>query len=215
MKKIFCAILALAAMASCSNEDTIEYNKQAIAFGEAFVENSTRATDLTYTDTNKVTEFKVYGTVQGTHSGSTPVFIFNGDDVKNTDGTNTVGYDGGWFCNNIQYWVPNANYLFTAVVDGEFYTANNKIAYTVSSQKDLLLAAATASVNNNGVVTGVDGNVILFGVNIFNYPWNFVKKEIIKDKTIDIYSVKIDDSDYIFGALEVSNCVWEFYVFKY
>ena len=64
-------------------------------------------------------------------------------------------------------------------------------------------------------ITGVDGNVILFGVNIFNYPWNFVKKEVIKDKTIDIYSVKIDDSDYIFGALEVSNCVWEFYVLKY
>ena len=64
-------------------------------------------------------------------------------------------------------------------------------------------------------ITGIDGNTILFGVNIFDYQWNFIKKEIVKNKTIDIYSVKIDDSEYIFGALEASNCVWDFYLLKY
>ena len=33
MKKILCAVLALAAMTSCSKEYTVDYNKQAIAFG--------------------------------------------------------------------------------------------------------------------------------------------------------------------------------------
>ena len=64
-------------------------------------------------------------------------------------------------------------------------------------------------------MTGIDGNAILFGVNIFDYQWSFIKKEIVKNKTIDIYSVKIDDSEYFFGALEASNCVWDFYLFKY
>lgn len=64
-------------------------------------------------------------------------------------------------------------------------------------------------------MTGIDGKTILFGVNIFDYQWSYIKKEIVKNKTIDIYSVKIDDSEYFFGALEASNCVWDFYLFKY
>ena len=63
--------------------------------------------------------------------------------------------------------------------------------------------------------TGIDGKTTLFGVNIFDYQWNLVKKEMVKDKAIDIYSVIIDNSEYFFGALETSNCVWNFYLFKY
>ena len=33
-------------------------------------------------------------------------------------------------------------------------------------------------------MTGIDGNTILFGVNIFDYRWNFIKEEIVKNKTI-------------------------------
>ena len=50
-------------------------------------------------------------------------------------------------------------------------------------------------------MTGIDGNTILFGVNIFDYQWSFIKKEIVENKTIDIYFVKIDDLEYFFGAL--------------
>lgn len=211
MKKIFCAVLALAAMASCSKEYIVAEDKQAIGFGEVFVENSTRATDLTYTDTNKVTAFKVYGTVQGIHSGSTPVFIFNGDDVKNrnTDGTNTVGYDDVWFCNNIQYWVPNANYLFTAVVDGELDIVNNKIAYDVSSQKDLLLAATNASVDNDGNVTGLDNNdLVAFTFNhllskaYFTFKTN--KAFQTEEYTYEISKIQFDNA-YTEGTYSVSG----------
>ena len=137
MKKIFFAVLALAAMASCSKEYIVAENKQAIAFGEAFVENSTRATDNTYLAGKDVEKFKVWGTVKGTHTGSEAVYIFPGTVVSRPDGL--TGYDDeeAWVCNNVQYWVPNANYNFIAVVDGELDTTNNTIAYTVSSQKDL------------------------------------------------------------------------------
>lgn len=152
MKKILCAVLALAAMTSCSKEYTITESQQAIAFGEVFVDNGTRAD---YSDgDNEVDEFLVWGTLTG--SGNT-VQIFDGDKVKNTNGTTTVGYGDVWYCNNIQYWVPNASYAFTAIVDGEFAKDDEdnyvytEIPFTVTDgDGDLLYATATATTNGNG-----------------------------------------------------------------
>lgn len=168
MKKIFCAVLALAAMTSCSNDYTIDYNKQAIAFGEAFVDNGTRAD---YSDgNNEVEEFLVYGTVKGKYaSGAPEVYIFDGTPV--TRPTGLTGYDSteAWVCNNVQYWVPNADYAFTAVVDGALSADHSKIEFTVADgvdNKDLLYATATASVNNNGTVTGLNAdNLVAFSFN--------------------------------------------------
>lgn len=154
MKKIFCAVLALAAMASCSKEYIVAEDKQAIGFGEAFVDNGTRAD---YSTDKTVSTFNVYGTVQGKFDGSTPVYIFDGDDVYNKKDGVTVGYGDVWFCDNIQYWVPNANYNFTAVVDGELTADHSKINFTVADGEDnldLLYATATASVAEDGTVTG-------------------------------------------------------------
>lgn len=157
MKKILCAVLALAAMTSCSKEYTITENKQAIAFGEAFVDNGTRAD---YSQLNKPVEaFKVYGTLTGSYD--TTVQVFNGADVtKPADYyNNTTGaYNSSkvWICNETQYWVPNATYNFAAIVDGvaEITTAlPEKIKFTVedgANNKDLLYATATATVNNDG-----------------------------------------------------------------
>lgn len=108
MKKILFAVLALAAMASCSKEYTVDYNKQAIAFGEAFVDNATR---VDYSTAGSLKEFYVYGTVSGTMNGGGTVNIFDGDTVTGTVG-NTV-----WSCTETQYWIPGANYNFAAVVD--------------------------------------------------------------------------------------------------
>ena len=113
MKKIFVAIVAIAATA-CSNDDIISINKQKINFGEAFVNNSTRGD---YSNGQELTKFNVYGTVTGT-AGT--VNIFNGVEVTKTKGadsdigdTNTWWYDD----NAAQYWIPGASYNFAAVVD--------------------------------------------------------------------------------------------------
>ena len=109
MKKIFCAVLALAAMASCSKEYTVDYNKQAIAFGDVFVDNATRAD---YSDGQDLTQFNVYGIVKGT-AGT--VNIFAGIPVTGSVGPNVWSYEQQY----AQYWIPGADYDFAAVVDAD------------------------------------------------------------------------------------------------
>lgn len=66
-------------------------------------------------------------------------------------------------------------------------------------------------------VTGVDGNVQLFGVNIFDYDWVDTKNKIeVKDMSyaVHVYQVLINGKTYEFPAVERSNCVWNFYLYK-
>ena len=152
MKKILFAVLALAAMASCSKEYTVDYNKQAIAFGEAFVDNGTRAD---YSSGNEIATFKVYGTLTGSdNTGGNTVQIFNGADVARPDDLPT-GYNESkaWNCTTTQYWVPSASYKFAAIVDGAATTTTGlpeTIPFTVTDgDGDLLYAEATATTNEN------------------------------------------------------------------
>ena len=208
MKKIFCAVLALAAMASCSKEYIVAENKQAIGFGEAFVENSTRATDNTYLDGQDVDEFKVWGTVKGTHTGAQEVLIFDGTTVARPGGL--TGYDAteAWICNNVQYWVPNANYAFTAVVDGELNADLTTIDYTVANQYDLLLATATASVDDDGTVTGTNANgLVAFTFNhLLSKAYFTFKTDLFKteDYTYEISDIQFDNA-YTQGTYTVGG----------
>ena len=62
MKKVFIAILAVAAFAACNKAEVVESAPAAaIAFENAFVDNTTKAaTDITKDNLN---DFGVYGTV--------------------------------------------------------------------------------------------------------------------------------------------------------
>lgn len=70
-------------------------------------------------------------------------------------------------------------------------------------------------------ITGVDGNTLLFGVNIFDYEWKDTK-EFVKvsdplygqEYSFNIYTVVISGQEYKFAAGEFSNCVWGFYTLK-
>ena len=147
MKRIFVAIMALGALVSCSKDELVSVNRQAIQFGNAFVENSTRATDPTYSGTASLTSFDVYGTVTGT-AGT--VNIFNGDKV-----TGTISSSSVWSCANNQYWIDGASYEFAAVVDANgvtqgTYNMPTALTYNTSGQKDLLYATATAEGKASG-----------------------------------------------------------------
>ena len=68
------------------------------------------------------------------------------------------------------------------------------------------------------VITGVDGNVSLFGVNIFDYKWEptGMKVEVLdplykQRHEMYVYKVVIEEEKYEFAAGEFSNCVWGFY----
>lgn len=69
---------------------------------------------------------------------------------------------------------------------------------------------------------GTDGNVTLFGVNIFDYEWKNTGQRIeVTDSAygqkhlFSIFKVLIEDKEYEFACGEFSNCVYGFYVQKY
>lgn len=153
MKKIFISMLAVAALVSCSKEESIRVDQgEAIAFGNAFVDNSTRAdaaTDPSYSTTGNgvpLTSFNVYGAVNG-------VNIFNGNAV--TKGL--AAYGAAWtLTGNKQYWIAGADYKFVGVVDGSITDVTAitpdaagipaSISYTSDGATDLLCDVVT--VNN-------------------------------------------------------------------
>ena len=154
MKKIILAAMAIVSLAACSKETAIEVNREEIAFGDAFVDNSTKAdaaTDPSYSTSGKgvaLTQFNVYGAVNG-------VNIFNGNTV--TKGT--AAYGAAWTLEGAkQYWIAGANYKFVGVVDGNKDGVTSitpdeaglpaSISYTVDGKTDLLCDVVT--VNNAG-----------------------------------------------------------------
>ena len=106
MKKLFIAILGVAAFAACSQDVTLETPKgAAIAFDNAFVNNSTRATDITKATLN---DFGVYGSVEKeVDSEIQQGLIF----------TNQRVYKSGdaFIYSPAQYWIANAQYDFVAI----------------------------------------------------------------------------------------------------
>lgn len=145
MKKTFIALMTIAALAACNKAEVIETAKgDAITFGEAFVDNATKAD---YSTDMSLAKFQVWGTVTG--NGNT-VNLYNGAEV-----TGTVG-DAVWDCTQTEYWVPSCSYSFIAIADATSVTAPDaqknmptEIGYTVAAKKDLLIATATATTDEN------------------------------------------------------------------
>ena len=111
MKKLLLSVFAIAAMASCMQDEVISQDQQAIDFGTPFVDKATKAIDYSYSATNLLKEIYVYGTVKGT--ATNPVSIFEHEKVwtEAQDGD----YTKAWQCNKTQYWIPGADYKFVAI----------------------------------------------------------------------------------------------------
>lgn len=93
-------MFAVAALAACTTEQTIVApQNEAIGF-DTFVDNSTRAEDIT---TNNIANFGVYGTVT---KGGNSALIFNNTEVTKS------GDD--FVYSPAQYWIADANYYFLA-----------------------------------------------------------------------------------------------------
>lgn len=145
MKKLFTILAVAATLVSCAKDETIAVNKgEAIQFGNAFVENSTRAdtaTDPSYSTTGKgvaLTQFNVYGAVNG-------VNIFNGNTVTKGE----AAYGAAWTLNGAkQYWINGADYEFVAVVDGNKKVKVNETDVVVTS----------TATNASGIPTSITYN---------------------------------------------------------
>lgn len=141
MKKTLFAALALAFVASCSNEEVVEMaQKEAIAFDNAFVDNSTRSVyDPSYSNTKLFANFAVYGFV---------------DQATLFDGTTVTGsaLNGNWTYEGKQYWIASARYNFSAVAPATGWTKVEaskdgvKIDFTNTNGKSDILFAKSAEI---------------------------------------------------------------------
>lgn len=203
MKKILISMLAVAALVSCSKEESIRVDQgEAIAFGNAFVDNATRAEDKTYGEVD-LTAFNVYGTVTGT-AGT--VNIFNGDAV-----TGSVG-NAVWSCANKQYWIEGATYDFAAVVDAtvakDAKDANNMpttlttVADATMNFKDMLYA------DNLDIVAKKTGN----GAVNFTFEHLLAKAFFtVTSNTADGYYYTVTDitvGNYESGVYTIADGTW-------
>ena len=147
MKKIFVAMMAMAALAACSNEETLSFDKEAIGFSNAFVNNSVRSIDSSLTK-DTLQGFLVYGTTKGNHDGAQVVNIFENTLVEKVS-ENVWNYAA----NLTQYWIAGNTYNFAAVVNAntkEDLNAENvatddngmpaTLTYTADGKTDLLYA---------------------------------------------------------------------------
>ena len=112
-------MVAVVAMTACAKEDIVrEAPRQAIGFGELFVDNATRAVDNSYSSSNLPASFKVYGTVTGNTTPANTLNIFNGVEVFQSSEGHEIGTENTWWYDQeyVQYWIAGATYNFAAVV---------------------------------------------------------------------------------------------------
>lgn len=205
MKKIFISIMAIAALAACNKEAAIETPQgDAIAFGDAFVDNATKAI---YNDASGLTGFTVWGNVDGTNE--TPLALYG--DAGATVSRNSKDLGVAWDCNVVRYWTPEAEYNFTAIANGTGTTIVNgiptKISYTQNDEDpaDLVYGTAAAVTDESCVPTGdVNGTTVEFTLRhlLARVKVQFTN-QIAPDYTYDITNVKIttwEEGVYTIGA---------------
>lgn len=157
MKKLFISMLAVAALASCSQEDVIVADKGDLIGFNSFVENSTRAAEDPSLNSTTLTEFQVWGSVNG---GNGLVAIFAGADVEGQVGyaDNEKTQPNIWYCDVKQYWIKDAKYNFAALVNAtddltlENFLPTEVKGFVADGETDLLYARSEENIT--GLASG-------------------------------------------------------------
>lgn len=213
MKKLFISMLAVAAVVACSKEETIiEQAPEAIAF-DTFVNNATRATDITTAD---LSVFDVYASI--VKADDTAGVILDGEDVTRSvsEGKYTWGYT------NTQYWIPGNSYTFAAIAPANHtswsyaVTGGNAHNGVISFNNDIDAAAANvdliyASANRDLTsTTSLDEEQSSPVAFTFNHELSRVRFTFVNtiaaasNITLKIDSVRVTNA-YRTGTLAVAN----------
>ena len=143
MKKLFVAVLAIAAAVACNTAEVVDLPQgPAIQFENAFVQNATR---VGTTSTDALEAFDVWAYIE--EKGG---IVLVDEDV-------TKG-NGQWGYANLQYWAPGHNYYFTALApmnsaNWDYNQAADVVTFTnVDGTEDLLYAYKM--VNTDGLELG-------------------------------------------------------------
>lgn len=188
MKKIFVAVLAVAAMVACSTEQTVVAPKgDAIGF-DTFVENSTRANDLVAGNF----DFGVYGLVA---KGGESALIFD---------NKQVAQDGSY--SPAQYWIASAQYYFSAFAPytGRAWSYDTTTAHTgtvtfdnktAQANQDFLFAYVQPDVTPDKITGQPDAVTFTFKHMLsrvmFTFSNGFANNSNI---ALEVYDVTITDA---------------------
>ena len=197
MKKTLFAALALAFVASCSNEEVVEMaQKEAIGFDNAFINNSTRSVNdpsITTDGANGTTSlanFAVFGFVEGAN-------LFDGIKVAK-DKTINGDLKSEWQYVGTQYWIAGANYNFYAVApatEGNWAKSEAtkdglKLTFTNDGTKDVLYAKK----NQMGLVSGNEEVKFDFNHILSKVKFSFQNDYNATNATIAVRDIKITNA---------------------
>lgn len=187
MKKTLIAVLALAAVAACNKSEVVEQpSPLAIGFDAPFIENSTKATDITK---DNLTDFGVWGYVQDLGG-----VIFTHEKVSKS------GSD--WKYANTQYWVADKPYYFTAVApaaQAEKYSATAVDAGTISfdntsADVDLLYAYESVAAITGPITEQPAPVAFTFSHLLSRVKFSFENGMVAENATITISNVSVSDA---------------------
>lgn len=148
MKKAFVAILSLAALVACSQDQVVETPRSAaISFDNMFVENKTRAAADPSTTTESINEFSVWG-----FRKEPAQLVLNEERV----------YKSGeeWTYDHLQYWLEGEDYFFGAV------SPVNHKNVTVKTEEMCKKGLGTIDFINDGSVDLIYAENLVEAINI-------------------------------------------------
>ena len=198
MKKIIIAFAALATIAACNKAEVVEAPKgDAIAFGDAFVDNATKAI---YETAANVEGFSVWGNVKGTNTD--PLALYP-EGATVTRGS--AGLGEAWTCTVARYWTPSASYNFTAIANGTGTDLVNgiptKISYSINSTDpaDLIYGTTPARTDANAApVQGVNDAKVV----------TFTMQHLLSRVKVSFQN-KIEGGDYTYAISNVTLTTWD------
>lgn len=185
-------MFAVAALAACTSEQTIVApQNEAIGF-DTFVDNSTRAEDIT---TNNIANFGVYGTVT---KGNNSALIFDNTKVAGSK-------DSGYTYSPAQYWIAAAKYDFLAFApyqDGEgatwtydptkgTFSFNNE---TAAADQDVVYAYQTKTTENELNANNTQAVEFTFKHILSKVAFSFTNTFTDGNTTLSVYNVKINNT---------------------
>ena len=208
MKKLFVSLLAVAALAACTNEQTLVQRGNApMEFAGAFVDNATRANVAAdpSTTTNSLTGFDVWAFMDEP-AGK----LFEGEDV--------TGEQGNFTYVNTQYWLPGHDYYFAAFapMNSANWKLNTEAANTygagivdfhnVDGTEDLLYAATSVSTQDMELGQSMEAVKFQFNHLLSKVKFTFINGFDNANAYIDVKEVTMEVP--AFASINLAQADW-------
>lgn len=209
MKKILLSVFAVAALASSIQNETIN-PKTPIGFGDAYVQNTTKAI---YDDAEDITGFTVWGNFKGTTGDAVVLYGDSGATVTRED---DVALGAAWDCSETRFWAPSSTYNFVAIANGTGTDFEDgiptKISYAITPADDADLIYGTKIAKTDAAGTPIEGvntaKVVNFTMNhlLSRIKLSFVNKVKGGAYTFDVENVKV--TTWAEGVYTIATDTW-------